>query len=237
MKTKENLLNYLSAMFLAVIATCLSLSSCQQEESEDLGDTPLFQRYMLTINPSGEKVAYAGFSKERNRIRKQVKLNGEQKITVNGKPMNYNRLDKNHSVEYSYSLELDKNTQEAEFSFIRFKGKNIKNIICPNNSLFISLPSGLKTIEAGKAVYWNGAAKTGDEVIEVKLESVNDKDYSQYYGTVTSDGKGFVFDDFNAKGKFILTLKRIITSPTTQNDRNADGEITLCYYDSCDIEI
>lgn len=41
---------------------------------------------MLTVSSNGETVAYAAFSRERNDFLKPVKLTGEQKISVNGKP-------------------------------------------------------------------------------------------------------------------------------------------------------
>lgn len=130
-------------MLCLFTATGLYMTSCDQEESKDLGDAPLFQRYMLAVGKNGETVAYAAFSKERNDFLKPVKMTGEQKISVNGKAMNYNRLDNYHSVAYIYSLKLEDNTNEAEFEFVRFKDKTIKNKLVKDNSLFLSLPDGL----------------------------------------------------------------------------------------------
>lgn len=122
-------------------------------------------------------------------------------------------MDSYHMVSYIYSLKLENGTEEAEFSFVRFKDKTIKNKIKKDNSLAISLPAELETLEAGKVVNWNGA---------VKVE----------------DGKGFVFAKLpEEKGKFKLTIRRYKTVPTTQNDRTDDGEMTLCYQDTKTINL
>ena len=94
--------------------------------------------------------------------------------------MNYNRLDSHHMISYIYSLKLDKGTQEAEFSFVRFKDKDIKNKLAKDNSLAISLPADLETLEAGKTVNWNGAVKASDETIEVVMVKDDKKQYSEY---------------------------------------------------------
>ena len=225
-------------LFCALTVSGLCMTSCEQEDSKDLGDAVLYQKYMLTVSTDGETVAYATFSRERNDFLKPVKLTGEQKISVNGKPMNYNRLDSYHMVSYIYSLKLDKGTQEAEFSFVRFKDKDIKNKLAKDNSLAISLPADLETLEAGKAVNWNGAVKASDETIEVVMVKDDKKQYSEYFAEVTPDGKGFVFKKMpEEKGKFKLTIRRYITVPTTQNDRTADGDMTLCYQDTKTINL
>lgn len=156
---------------------------------------------MLTVSSNGETVAYAAFSRERNDFLKPVKLTGEQKISVNGKAMNYNTMDSYHMVSYIYSLKLE-------------------------------------TLEAGKVVNWNGAVKAEDEKIEIVMVKENKKQYSEYSGEVTQDGKGFVFAKLpEEKGKFKLTVRRYKTVPTTQNDRTADGEMTLCYQDTKTINL
>lgn len=230
-------------LFSSVIMLCLltttglNLTSCKQEESKDLGDAPLFQKYMLAVGNNGETVAYAAFSRERNDFLKPVKMTGEQKITVNGKNMNYNRLDKFHTVAFSYSLKLDNITNEAEFAFVRFKDKTLKSKIAKDNSLVISLPEELKSLEAGKEINWKGAAKADDETIEIILEKTDKRQFLQHFGEVTENGKGFVFRSLPEKGKYKLVVRRYKSVPTVQNDRTADGEMVLCYYDSRSIEI
>ena len=121
---------------------------------------------------------------------------------------------------------------------MRFKDKDIKNKLAKNNSLAISLPADLETLEAGKAVNWNGAVKASDETIEVVMVKDDKKQYSESFGEVTPDGKGFVFKKMpEEKGKFKLTIRRYKTVPTTQNDRTADGDMTLCYQDTKTINL
>lgn len=67
-------------MLCLFTATGLYMTSCDQEESKDLGDAPLFQRYMLAVGKNGETVAYAAFSKERNDFLKPVKMTGAENI-------------------------------------------------------------------------------------------------------------------------------------------------------------
>ncbi len=231
--------NFLGSVMMLGILTIsgLNLTSCEQEDSKDLGDAPLFQKYMLAVGNNGETVAYAAFSKERNDFLKPVKMTGEQKITVNGRDMNYNRLDRFHTVTFSYSLKLDNNTNEAEFEFTRFKTKNLKNKIAKDNSLMLSLPKEIETLEAGKPVNWTGAAMASDETMEIMLEKADKRKYIQFFGEVTKDGKGFVFQTLPEKGIYKLTVRRYKSAPTVQNDRTADGEMVLCYYDSRNVEI
>lgn len=231
--------SFLSPLMLFCVVTVMGLgfTSCEQEESKDLGDAPLFQKYMLAVGSNGETVAYATFSRERDNFLKPVKMTGDQKISVNGKAMNYNTIDSYHLVTFSYSLKLDNGTNEAEFSFVRFKDKTIKNKLVKDNSLFLSLPDELNTLEAGKEVNWKGAAKADGETMEIMIEKSNKKQYAQYFGEVTNDGKGFVFKNLPEKGKFKLTVRRYKSAPTVQNDRTADGEMILCYYDSREVEI
>lgn len=230
-------------LFSSVIMLCLltttglNLTSCKQEESKDLGDAPLFQKYMLAVGNNGETVAYAAFSRERNDFLKPVKMTGEQKITVNGKNMNYNRLDKFHTVAFSYSLKLDNNTNEVEFAFARFKDKILTNKLAKDNSLALILPDELKTLEAGKEINWKGAAKADDETMEIILEKNDKRQFLQHFGEVTENGKGFVFRNLPEKGIYKLVVRRYKSVPTVQNDRTADGEMVLCYYDSRNIEI
>lgn len=165
-------------MLYVLAASGLCLTSCEQEESKDLGDAPLFQRYMLAVGNNGETIAYAAFSRERNDFLKPVKMTGDQKISVNGKGMNYNRLDNYHSVAYLYSLKLDNNANEAEFEFVRFKDNTIKNKLVKDNSLALALPEDLKTIEAGKVVNWKGAAKADEETMEFILEKTDKRHFA-----------------------------------------------------------
>ena len=148
--------------------------------------------------------------------------------------MNYNRLDSHHMVSYIYSLKLDKGTQEAEFSFVRFKDKDIKNKLAKDNSLAISLPADLETLEAGKAVNWNGAVKASDETIEVVMVKDDKKQYSEYFAEVTPDGKGFVFGKLPEEkfGGFILFntkygTRNVIVRNCYFHDNRARGILLL----------
>lgn len=236
---KSFIKNFISPLMMVCVLsfTGISMTSCEQEDSKDLGDAPLFQKYMLAVGNNGETVAYAAFSRERNDFLKPVKMTGEQKITVNGKSMNYNRLDRFHTVTFSYSLKLDNNTNEAEFEFTRFKTKKLKNKLVKDNSLMLALPTEMGTLEAGKPVNWNGAAMAGDETMEIVLEKADKRQFAQYFGEVTKDGKGFVFQTLPEKGTYKLTVRRYKSAPTVENDGTADGELVLCYYDSCYVEI
>lgn len=52
----------LIALFCALTLSGLYMTSCEQEDSKDLGDAVLYQNYMLTVSSNGETVAYAAFS-------------------------------------------------------------------------------------------------------------------------------------------------------------------------------
>lgn len=225
---------------LAMTALCATtFTACTQEESDKLGDAAVSQRYMVAFAANGENYAYANFSKDKVRIFKPIKLTGEQKIFANGKNMQYNELNSYHQVEYSYSSQLEKNINEVKFSFVRNKTTTLENTIKKDNGAFIALPAELTTIEKGKPVVWKGAARGEKENIEVSLElNEKSKSYVMVAGKITEDGKGFVFNELpTEKGKYKLTLRRIIQQPTLQNDRTAKGEMVVSYFDTKDIQL
>ena len=229
---------YICLPILAALCAT-TFTACSQEESDKLGDAAVSQRYMVAFAANGETYAYAGFSKNRIRVFNPVKLTGEQKIFANGKSMQYNELNSYHQVEYSYSFQLEKNTGEVKFSFVRNKSTTLENTVKKDNGAFIALPAELATVEKGKPVQWKGAARGEKEIVEVFLEqNEKSKPYIQVAGKLTEDGKGFVFDEIPVeKGKYKLTLRRILQHPTTQNDRTAKGEMTICYFDSKEIQL
>lgn len=224
---------------VAMTALCSTVfTSCEQEDSQNLGNTAVYQRYMAAFSASGETYAYAGFSKDKARVFKPIELKGEQKIFVNGKAMQINRMNSYHMVDFSYSFQLEKNTSEVKFSFVRNKTTTLENTAKKDNGAYIALPADLSTIEKDKPVMWKGAAKGANETIEVFLELDEKKQsYSMLAGKVTEDGKGFVFSEKPAKGKYKLTLRRIIKQTTLQNDRTAKGEMDICYFDTKNIVI
>lgn len=231
----------LYACFCVAMSTIFAttFTSCSQEESEKLGDAVVYQRYMTAFAANGETYVYAGFSKDKARVFKPIKLTGEQKIFANGKAMQFNQLNEYHKVDYSYSFQLEKNTNEVKFTFVRDKATSLENVVKKDNGAFIALPANLSTIEKDKPVLWSGAGKGANETIEVFLElNEKSKSYSMQAGKVTEDGKGFVFSEMpSVKGKYKLTLRRILKQATTQNDRTGKGEIEICYFDTKDIQI
>lgn len=219
----------------------VSLNACSQEESENLGNAPIYQHYAFMVNPQGEAIAYANFSTSPKNSFQFIKLNKEQGILSNGIPMNYNRLDEIHSAEYAYSLQLKPHTEKVSFKFRRNKTVILENILDKKDIAPIALPDDLTTIEIGKPVMWKGIPVQPEDEIEIFVELADSPDYYyQITGSVTSEGKGFVFDEkplVMGKHKYKLTLRRTRKQPTKQNDNPATGDMTLCYFDTKMIEI
>lgn len=242
MKTVMTRKSFHVLLCMTVSVLCaVAFNACSQEESDELGDTPFYQRYALLVNARGESVAYASFSASWRNTSLFIKLGGEQKILANGRPMNYDRLDDYHVTDYAYSLRLDDNVEKVTFQFVRNRTVTLENVLEQGAVSPIGLPADLKTIEAGKPVKWTGAPMQPDDNIEVFMELDDSPGYySMVAASVTADGQGFVFDhlpDLQGKHRYKLTLRRMRKLPTTQNDRTAQGEMMVGYVDTKTVEI
>lgn len=217
------------------------IAACTQEESETLGDTPLIQRYVLNTDAQGKVTAFANFSTEKQKDLGAVKLTKEQRILANGKEMEYNNWDGPRMEGYTYSLSLDKNTEEVTFSLIRNTNKTLKNVLRKNSIEPIALPEELKELQAGKAVMWTGKPQQQDEEIEVFIELIDSPGYYMIVnGSVTDDGKRFVFKEaphLKGRHKYRLTLRRIRRQPVMQPDGSASGEMAVSYSDTRTVEM
>ena len=152
---------------------------------------------------------------------------------ANGKEMEYHYFDGNTIFGYSYSLALGKDEQ-VSFVFQRKRQQETRMLTNYAYKEWINeihIPSELITITNQEVVGWKGEKIASNEELEATLDSPSHlEEYTAYYGTLNESRDGVSFKNV-PKGKYMLTLKRILKLETKDNDAPAKGEIRLVFYD------
>lgn len=214
--------------------------SCSEENSENLPDNvAIYQSYLVAFSDSQPTLTYARFSPEKDVPLKEIKLTGGASIMANGKEMEYHYFDGNTIFGYSYSLALGKDEQ---VSFV-FQRKRQQETRMQTNYAYkewineIHIPSELITITNQEVVGWKGEKIASNEELEATLDSPSHlEEYTAYYGTLNESRDGISFKNV-PKGKYMLTLKRILKLETKDNDAPAKGEIRLVFYDKKEVTV
>ena len=214
--------------------------SCSEENSENLPDNvAIYQSYLVAFSDSQPTLTYARFSPEKDVPLKEIKLTGGASIMANGKEMEYHYFDGNTIFGYSYSLALGKDEQ---VSFV-FQHKRQQETRMLTNYAYkewineIHIPSELTTITNQEVVGWKGEKIASNEELEATLDNPSHlEEYTAYYGTLNESRDGVSFKNV-PKGKYMLTLKRILKLETKDNDAPAKGEIRLVFYDKKEVMV
>lgn len=214
--------------------------SCSEENSENLPDNvAIYQSYLVAFSDSQPTLTYARFSPEKDVPLKEIKLTGGASIMANGKEMEYHYFDGNTIFGYSYSLALGKDEQ---VSFV-FQCKRQQETRMLTNYAYkewineIHIPSELTTITNQEVVGWKGEKIASNEELEATLDNPSHlEEYTAYYGTLNESRDGVSFKNV-PKGKYMLTLKRILKLETKDNDAPAKGEIRLVFYDKKEVTV
>lgn len=215
-------------------------ASCSEENSENLPDNvAIYQSYLVAFSDSQPTLTYARFSPEKDVPLKEIKLTGGASIMANGKEMEYHYFDGNTIFGYSYSLALGKDEQ---VSFV-FQHKRQQETRMLTNYAYkewineIHIPSELTTITNQEVVGWKGEKIASNEELEATLDNPSHlEEYTAYYGTLNESRDGVSFKNV-PKGKYMLTLKRILKLETKDNDAPAKGEIRLVFYDKKEVTV
>lgn len=214
--------------------------SCSEENSENLPDNvAIFQSYLVAFSDSQPTLTYARFSPEKDVPLKEIKLTGGASIMANGKEMEYHYFDGNTIFGYSYSLALGKDEQ-VSFVFQRKRQQETRMLTNYAYKEWINeihIPSELITITNQEVVGWKGEKIASNEELEATLDSPSHlEEYTAYYGTLNESRDGISFKNV-PKGKYMLTLKRILKLETKDNDAPAKGEIRLVFYDKKEVTV
>lgn len=202
------------------------VSACKEENSGDIDpDTPFYQRYMVKFS-NQETMAYANFTKNKDALFKEIKLEGEQSIRVNGKEMNYNELEE-LDVAYAYSRNLGKAT-DVSYIFVRTKNKVYKNSVLKTDILPIAIPSEVKTVTNNTAFAWQGEPSSADGEVSATLTRSTEEGAALYAGQVTDSKTEIIFTNVPA-GNYLLTVERYKKIETKENNLPAKGEINVYY--------
>ena len=214
--------------------------SCSEENSENLPDNvAIYQSYLVAFSDSQPTLTYARFSPEKDVPLKEIKLTGGASIMANGKEMEYHYFDGNTIFGYSYSLALGKDEQ-VSFVFQRKRQQETRMLTNYAYKKWINeihIPSELTTIANQEIVEWKGEKIASNEELEATLDSPSHlEEYTAYYGTLNESRDGISFKNV-PKGKYMLTLKRILKLETKDNDAPAKGEIRLVFYDKKEVTV
>lgn len=215
-------------------------ASCSEENSENLPDNvAIYQSYLVAFSDSQPTLAYARFSPEKDVPLKEIKLTGGASIMANGKEMKYHYFDGNTIFGYSYSLSLGKDEQ-VSFVFQRKRQQETRmltNYVYKEWINEIHIPSELTTIANQEVIGWKGEKIASNEELEATLDNPSHlEEYTAYYGTLNESRDGVSFKNV-PKGKYMLTLKRILKLETKDNDAPAKGEIRLVFYDKKEVTV
>lgn len=219
-------------MVLIIIAISIIGGACQQKSSNDIGDTPIYQRYKVEFSGSEDIKAFAHFSENKDSDYKAIELENEQEITVNHQKMNYNDIDEQEDFSYSYSAILGKNVKTVTFVFVRKKDKIYTNTVTSDLIQPISLPTGLNSITSGQPFTWEGAPATATNEVLAELTKDSGDSYSLYNATIDNTTKSITFHDVPTGGNYTLTIKRWKEIPTQEDDLPAKGKIEVYYYET-----
>lgn len=214
--------------------------SCSEENSENLPDNvAIYQSYLVAFSDSQPTLTYARFSPKKDVPLKEIKLTGGASIMANGKEMEYHYFDGNTIFGYSYSLALGKDEQ-VSFVFQRKRQQETRMLTNYAYKEWINeihIPSELTTIANQEVIGWKGEKIESNEELEATLDNPSHlEEYTAYYGTLNESRDGVSFKNV-PKGKYMLTLKRILKLETKDNDAPAKGEIRLVFYDKKEITV
>lgn len=214
--------------------------SCSEENSENLPDNiAIYQSYLVAFSDSQPTLTYARFSPEKDVPLKEIKLTGGASIMANGKEMEYHYFDGNTIFGYSYSLALGKDEQ-VSFVFQRKRQQETRMLTNYAYKEWINeihIPSELTTVTNQEVVGWKGEKIASNEELEATLDNPSHlEEYTAYYGTLNESRDGVSFKNV-PKGKYMLTLKRILKLGTKDNDAPAKGEIRLVFYDKKEVTV
>ncbi|WP_443934981.1 hypothetical protein [Phocaeicola plebeius] len=214
--------------------------SCSEENSENLPDNvAIYQSYLVAFSDSQPTLTYASFSPEKDVPLKEIKLTGGASIMANGKEMEYHYFDGNTIFGYSYSLSLGKDEQ-VSFVFQRKRQQETRMLTNYAYKEWINeihIPSELTTIANQEVIGWKGEKIVSNEELEATLDNPSHlEEYTAYYGTLNESRDGVSFKNV-PKGKYMLTLKRILKLETKDNDAPAKGEIRLVFYDKKEVTV
>lgn len=214
--------------------------SCSEENSENLPDNiAIYQSYLVAFSDSQPTLTYARFSPEKDVPLKEIKLTGGASIMANGKEMEYHYFDGNTIFGYSYSLSLGKDEQ-VSFVFQRKRQQETRMLTNYAYKEWINeihIPSELTTITNQEMIGWKGEKIASNEELEATLDNPSHlEEYTAYYGTLNESRDGVSFKNV-PKGKYMLTLKRILKLETKDNDAPAKGEIRLVFYDKKEVTV
>lgn len=216
MKRLSTIWNICSIMLLGAW-----MASCSQDDSEDLGDTPFYQDYAVSISEEGV-TAYAHFSKDKEDVLNSIKLDGEQSLWINGSELTEYGIDLNNTNTYPYHLDLGKGIKSVEFKFIRKKNMTLTNTVKTSDIKEFHLGEET-TLDGNTEIAW-----IGEDQENTSISAMIEWEDGGVYSSQTLEVIGNIVKLGDLKG--MLTVTRSKTINTIENDSPAGGKIVLSYF-------
>lgn len=211
---------------LAAFALLLSGAAFQSCGDEDGMDPTLriYQQYEVLVN-GDEKSAFANF-RIGGANGDRIQLTNGSEINVNALTMWYSEPESATEPEFLYAAELEKNHGKAIFVFRRTDDRVLTNEISFDYILPVGIPAELEKVSNGTPFALNFPTQPRSGVTYKVMLTGGTSQERTYEGMLSPVDDRVVFTGV-PNGTYIFTVDASVTVPTTVNDGEASGTITL----------
>lgn len=216
------------------------ITSCN-DDSESLDpNVPIYQQYEVNFfERVSETNVFANF-RTGGEKGERIELNNGAMIIMNGTKMNYfpSTIDAPGSYDYYLS---SVNSEVINFNFIRKEGVSIANSVSRSDISPINIPT------EGDIIKFKNEERIDVGFNPMKINEMLSASLIPYangeldvtgivhYGKVDNSGK--IYFEYVPNGKYQLKVLNKKVIPTTNNDKDADGSITIYYVDMANAEV
>lgn len=205
------------------------LSSCQNESSDKVDPSNIYQRYLLIYNKADNITHACAQFRDGGSAGSSVVLNSPSSIKLNGETLTYQSLP--YRLYYHYYKKYTQEVSEAVFVFTDKNNKTYTNIANMAVAGSIDIPSYINTIVRYEdfVLTWLGAAVKENETVSLDLIT---GDTALYY-TVSSAGASEIIVpesdlEYLQTGTANLIIRRALNADL-QAATEKGGEIKYIY--------
>lgn len=213
--------------FVAVFI--MFLFSCQDESSDKVDPSNIYQRYLLIYNKSDNITHACAQFRDGGSAGSSVVLNSPSSIKLNGEALTYQSLP--YRLYYHYYKKYNEEVSVAEFIFTDKNNKTYTNIANMAVAGSISIPANINTIVRYEdfVLSWVGVVVKDNETVSLDLIT-ND---TAFYYTVSSVGASEIIVpksdlEYLQTGSANLIIRRELNT-NLQAATEKGGEIKFIY--------
>lgn len=207
--------------FAIMALMAMLLAACDNNDGMDSA-LSIYQQYEVLVS-NGSKGAFANF-RENTATGRRLELTDGSWLMINALTSYFEESKSETDPEFNYSTMIDPAHKRVIFTFHRSKDVDLVNILNLPESTGIAIPSGITEITNDVPIDFpmDEYAYTGN--LDIKLVSSGLNPVS-YHATILNNR--IVFTNVPAGTGYFLIADVVSVTPTTQNDGNAGGSITL----------